>query len=96
MVKGKLSEIDITARYSTDFVYLQYTWFFVLQYPIVTFILAIAQSITQAQGTFCLEGNKVYFAHLWVSIFSLFNLVDNVSNTLDRSQSFRLYHLLWQ
>ncbi|KAJ5987764.1 hypothetical protein N7481_002974 [Penicillium waksmanii] len=52
---------------SSDFLRAQYTWFFVLQYPIVSFILAIAQSITQALGIYCLEGNKANFAHLWAS-----------------------------
>ncbi|KAJ5504776.1 hypothetical protein N7463_007650 [Penicillium fimorum] len=33
-----------------------------------------AQSITQAQGNFCLQGNKVYFAHLWITIISIISL----------------------
>lgn len=57
---------------STDFVPSQTAWLFVLQYPIVASILAIVQSITQARGTYCLEGNNAHFAHIWVSKFSVF------------------------
>lgn len=52
--------------------YLQRTWFRVLQYPFVAFITAIAQCITQARGIYCLESNNTQFAHLWVSKMHLF------------------------
>lgn len=75
MAEGGLSETDTITRDSADFFNLQSTWLFVLQYPIVTFILAIAQSITQAKGIYCLQGKKVYFAHLWVGGFSVSRLL---------------------
>ena len=42
------------------------TWFLVLQYSVVAFIIAIAQCITEAIGIYCLESNNRHFAHLWV------------------------------
>lgn len=66
----------MVAGYLADFLRLQSTWFFVLQYPIVAFILAIAQSITQALGIYCLEGNSAKFAHIWVSTFIVILTVD--------------------
>ncbi|CAI7625221.1 unnamed protein product [Penicillium crustosum] len=71
--------------------WLKSTWFFVLQYPIVTFILAIAQSITQAQGTFCLEGNKVYFAHLWITIISIISLAMAMINIIGFHSNLKSY-----
>ncbi|KAL3474446.1 organic solute transporter Ostalpha-domain-containing protein [Aspergillus californicus] len=53
---------------------LKSVWFFVLQYPIVTFILAIVQSVTQARGTYCLEGKTANFAHLWLTVIGIISL----------------------
>ncbi|KAJ5089734.1 hypothetical protein N7532_008418 [Penicillium argentinense] len=44
------------------------TWFFVLQYPIVSFVTAIAQCITQAAGVYCLDSRDRRFAHLWINV----------------------------
>lgn len=60
--------------------FTQRTWFSVLQYPFVTVILAIAQSITQAEGTYCLESQDRHFAHVWVRQIShprKFSVSDN-------------------
>lgn len=87
----------MTAGDSSDFLRSQSTWYFVLQYPIVSFILAIAQSITQALGIYCLEGKKAYFAHLWVGTSSVFS--DNMfksNNPNTRSLSLESYPLAWQ
>lgn len=46
---------------------LQKKWIAVLQYPIVAFIDAVATSITEAADIYCLESNKAYFGHVWVS-----------------------------
>ncbi|KAL3455171.1 organic solute transporter Ostalpha-domain-containing protein [Aspergillus heterothallicus] len=62
--------------------WLKSTWLFVLQYPIVTFILAIAQSITQAKGTYCLAGKKVYFAHLWITSIGVISLTMAMTSIL--------------
>ncbi|CAG7987350.1 unnamed protein product [Penicillium olsonii] len=61
---------------------LKSTWLFVLQYPIVTFILAIVQSITQAQGMFCLKGKEAYFAHLWLTAIAVISLAFAMVNIL--------------
>lgn len=76
MVEGKISEVVSILNVQLTFdIHSQdgALFCFVLQYPIVTFILAIIQSITQARGTYCLQGSKVYFAHLWVSEFKMFS-----------------------
>ncbi|KAJ5594916.1 uncharacterized protein N7459_001124 [Penicillium hispanicum] len=51
--------------------WLQRTWFCVLQYPVVNFIVAIAQCITQAAGIYCLESQNRHFAHLWLNIIQI-------------------------
>ncbi|KAJ5082264.1 hypothetical protein N7532_011307 [Penicillium argentinense] len=81
------ASLRIPKRFSTTkttdgLSWLKSTWFFVLQYPIVTFILAIAQSITQAQGLYCLQGKKVYFAHLWITIIGIISLAMAMINIL--------------
>ncbi|KAJ5168555.1 uncharacterized protein N7482_004149 [Penicillium canariense] len=48
--------------------WLQRTWYFVLQYPIVAVVVAIAQCITEAAGVYCLESSNRHFAHLWLNI----------------------------
>jgi hypothetical protein len=42
-----------------------------VQYPVVAFIDAIATCITEATGIYCIESNKAYFGHLWVSHLSV-------------------------
>ncbi|KAJ5595974.1 hypothetical protein N7450_002432 [Penicillium hetheringtonii] len=54
--------------------WLKRTWFSVLQYPFVTVILAIAQSITQAEGTYCLESQDRHFAHVWIRVIGIISL----------------------
>lgn len=44
------------------------TWIFVFQYIPVSFIIAVATDITQATGTFCINGHGVHFAHIWLTI----------------------------
>ncbi|KAJ5114254.1 hypothetical protein NUU61_000013, partial [Penicillium alfredii] len=71
--------------------WLKYTWFFVLQYPIVTFILAIAQSITQALGIYCLEGRDARFGHLWITVIGIISLGMAMTNILRFHSNFRSY-----
>ncbi|KAJ5984242.1 hypothetical protein N7481_006341 [Penicillium waksmanii] len=54
--------------------WLKRSWFVVLQYPFVAFILAIAQCITEAQGTYCLESKDKHFAHFWINIIGILSL----------------------
>ncbi|KAJ5173168.1 hypothetical protein N7492_005761 [Penicillium capsulatum] len=46
--------------------FLKLTWWTVLQYPVVTWITAIAQVVTQSLHIFCLESNEPHFAHVWI------------------------------
>lgn len=76
---------------SIDLVRSQTAWLFVLQYPIVAVIAAIAQSITQAEGIYCLEGNDPHFAHIWVSTFSVFlRMYLDLTLQLDQCHSGRI------
>ena len=46
----------------------QRTWIFVFQYIPISFIVAVATDITQATGTYCVNGHGVHFAHIWVRV----------------------------
>lgn len=48
--------------------YDQRTWSLVFQYIPISFIVAIATDITQAAGKYCINGNSLHFAHIWVRI----------------------------
>ncbi|PMD33849.1 DUF300-domain-containing protein [Hyaloscypha variabilis F] len=41
------------------------------QFPVVMLILLVVTEITQAIGTYCATSNKLYFAHIWVTIITL-------------------------
>ncbi|KAN0092106.1 DUF300 domain containing protein [Hyaloscypha variabilis] len=41
------------------------------QFPVVMLILLVVTEITQAMGTYCATSNKIYFAHIWVTIITL-------------------------
>ena len=47
-------------------VWFQKMWFIVLQYPVVAFVAAIIQCITEASGVYCLESRSANFANIWV------------------------------
>ncbi|CAD6591395.1 MAG: hypothetical protein ASARMPRED_005372 [Alectoria sarmentosa] len=44
------------------------TWIFVFQYIPISFIVAVATDITQATGTYCVNGHGVHFAHIWLTV----------------------------
>ncbi|CAG8428427.1 unnamed protein product [Penicillium salamii] len=48
--------------------FLSLSWWCVLQYPIITWVAAIAQVVTQSLRVFCLESNEVHFAHIWITV----------------------------
>ena len=63
--------------------WLQRTWYFVLQYPFVAFVVAIIQCITEAKGVYCLESHNAHFAHIWVR--PVYYLVKTVQLTVSHS-----------
>ncbi|GLA75094.1 hypothetical protein AtubIFM55763_006356 [Aspergillus tubingensis] len=48
--------------------FLSLTWYSVLQYPIITWITAIVQVVTQSMHVYCLESNAPHFAHIWLEV----------------------------
>lgn len=42
------------------------TWYSVLHYPVITWITAVTQVVTQSLHVYCLESNAPHFAHVWV------------------------------
>ncbi|KAJ5348392.1 Organic solute transporter Ost-alpha [Penicillium brevicompactum] len=50
--------------------FLKLTWWCVLQYPIITWMTAITQVVTQAFHVFCLEGSSPHFAHVWIEVIT--------------------------
>ncbi|KAJ5173351.1 hypothetical protein N7492_005944 [Penicillium capsulatum] len=54
--------------------WLRRVWYFVLQYPLVAFILAIVASITEARGTYCLDSNDLHFAYFWLNVISIISV----------------------
>ncbi|KAJ5688771.1 hypothetical protein N7462_003163 [Penicillium macrosclerotiorum] len=53
--------------------WLNKTWFLVIQYTPVAFVIAIAQCITEAANVYCLDSNDRHFAHLWLNILQVFS-----------------------
>ncbi|KAE9377553.1 hypothetical protein N431DRAFT_451734 [Stipitochalara longipes BDJ] len=50
-------------------------WFMIFQYPVVSLLIAIVTSITQATGIYCQYKSAPYFARLWLE------LAENISVT---------------
>ncbi|BCS28397.1 OSTA/TMEM184 family protein [Aspergillus puulaauensis] len=48
--------------------FLSLTWWSVLQYPIITWITAVAQVVTQLLHRYCLGSNEPHFAHVWITV----------------------------
>ncbi|GKZ26931.1 hypothetical protein AbraIFM66951_005135 [Aspergillus brasiliensis] len=48
--------------------FLSLTWYSVLQYPIITWITAVTQVVTQSLHVYCLESNAPHFAHIWLQV----------------------------
>ncbi|GJP92940.1 transmembrane protein [Aspergillus niger] len=46
------------------------TWYSVLQYPIITWITAVTQVVTQSLHVYCLESNAPHFAHVWIEVIT--------------------------
>lgn len=45
------------------------------QFPVVSLVLLVVTSITQAAGKYCETSNKFYFAHIWVIIITMLSTV---------------------
>lgn len=50
----------------SDTIRSQKKWIAIFQYPVVALLTSLATDFTQVAGVYCLDSNKVYFAHLWV------------------------------
>ncbi|KAI2903019.1 hypothetical protein CBS63078_6059 [Aspergillus niger] len=50
--------------------FLSLTWYSVLQYPIITWITAVTQVVTQSLHVYCLESNAPHFAHVWIEVIT--------------------------
>ncbi|KAJ5399930.1 hypothetical protein N7465_010419 [Penicillium sp. CMV-2018d] len=48
--------------------FLNLTWWSVLQYPIITWVTAVAQVVTQLTHKYCLSSNEPHFSHVWLTI----------------------------
>ncbi|KAH8669499.1 organic solute transporter Ostalpha-domain-containing protein [Tricladium varicosporioides] len=54
----------------------------VLQFPVVMLILLIVTEITQAAGSYCSTSNKIYFAHIWVTVITIISTVIAIMSIL--------------
>ncbi|KAE8154189.1 organic solute transporter Ostalpha-domain-containing protein [Aspergillus avenaceus] len=50
--------------------FLSLTWYSVLQYPVVTWITAVVQVITQSVHVYCLDSTEPHFAHVWLQVIT--------------------------
>ncbi|KAJ6005225.1 hypothetical protein N7451_003169 [Penicillium sp. IBT 35674x] len=60
----------------------QKKWIAIFQYPIVALLTSLATDFTQVAGVYCLDSNKVYFAHLWLTIITSVSIVFAVMSVL--------------
>lgn len=42
----------------------------VFQFPVVQFILFVVTEITEATGSYCATSDKLYFAHIWITVIT--------------------------
>jgi hypothetical protein len=47
----------------------------VFQFPAVMVVIFFATEITEATGTYCATSNKIYFAHIWITIITIASTV---------------------
>ncbi|KAF4331958.1 organic solute transporter Ostalpha [Fusarium beomiforme] len=50
--------------------FLSLTWYSVLQYPVITWITAVSQVVTQALHVYCLDSTAPHFAHVWLQVIT--------------------------
>ncbi|EED21836.1 transmembrane protein, putative [Talaromyces stipitatus ATCC 10500] len=82
-----LAKVDLPLNKKTQqpvdaVAWYQKTWLFIIQYPIASFICAVATDITQASKIYCLGSDKPYFAHLWIEIVANISVTLAIMNTL--------------
>ncbi|OCL02017.1 DUF300-domain-containing protein [Glonium stellatum] len=53
--------------------WLKRVWYLVLQFIPVSVILWIATAASMAAGTYCATSNKLYFAHIWITVLRGFS-----------------------
>lgn len=65
------------------------SWFFVFQYPIVCFVVAVLTCISEAHGVFCYNDSSPHFAHLWLNIASKTSIVFAVNAVIFKVMKLR-------
>ncbi|KAE8164118.1 organic solute transporter Ostalpha-domain-containing protein [Aspergillus tamarii] len=50
--------------------FLELTWYSVLQYPVITWITAVSQVVTQSLHVYCLDSTEPHFAHVWLQVIT--------------------------
>ncbi|CAI7597162.1 unnamed protein product [Penicillium pancosmium] len=70
---------------------MQKAWFVVLQYPIVAFILAIVECITQAKGIYCLDSKDKHFAYFWLNIIQIISVALAIGAIIQFYSKFNSY-----
>ncbi|EXJ77158.1 hypothetical protein A1O3_10316 [Capronia epimyces CBS 606.96] len=50
--------------------FLTLTWYSVLQYPVITWIAAVSQVVTQSLHVYCLDSTAAHFAHIWLQVIT--------------------------
>lgn len=55
----------------------------VFQFPVVMFIVLLGTTISQAIGKYCAASNKVYFAHIWLTIITVLTIIVAISGILN-------------
>ncbi|RFU27391.1 hypothetical protein B7463_g8936, partial [Scytalidium lignicola] len=56
--------------------------FMVFQFPIVSFLIFVATDITEAAGIYCVQSNKPFFAHIWITVASMLTTTLAVTSML--------------
>ncbi|KAJ5746745.1 hypothetical protein N7520_011927 [Penicillium odoratum] len=48
----------------------QKQWIAIFQYPVVALLTSLATDFTQVAGVYCLDSDKPYFAHIWLTVIT--------------------------
>ncbi|KAJ5281021.1 hypothetical protein N7478_006393 [Penicillium angulare] len=66
-------------------------WIAIVQYPVVSLLVAVATDITQAAKIYCLDSNKPYFAHIWLMVISTISVAVAVLAVLKFYKSLKTF-----
>ncbi|KAJ5654692.1 hypothetical protein N7490_001695 [Penicillium lividum] len=54
----------------TGLAWFRKQWIAIFQYPVVALLTSLVTDFTQVAGVYCLDSDKPYFAHIWLTVIT--------------------------